>query len=250
MSGKIYVGNDSGVAQAPEKIYIGNGSNQAVHCKIAYCGDSNGKAVEVWRDTSLPSTYQKVEYIYNTGATQWIDTGVKPNSDTRILIKFNQLEYYWRLDAYVKYYFFGCKKNAAFMRRDSSSTGDAYMRYEWGDSDSSATGEVGIYTFDINRSNGSTYKNDEHWFTSQSTFSATNNYYLFAYNNNGTAVINSNFSHYVYFFRVWQSRVMIRDMYPCYLKSNTQTVGMYDVINGQFYGNSGTGIFYKGPDID
>ena len=54
----------------------------------------------------------------------------------------------------------------------------------------------------------------------------------------------------LYSFRVWQNKSMIRDMYPCYLKSDSQVVGMYDLIGNQFYGNDGTGIFYKGPDVN
>ena len=41
---------------------------------------------------------------------------------------------------------------------------------------------------------------------------------------------------------------LIRDMYPCYRKSDN-VIGMYDVVNAVFYTNSGTGTFVKGADV-
>ena len=85
--GKTYVGNSSGVAKVPKKIYAGNSSNVAKAVKVVYCGNSSGKAVEVWRNSTLPSTYQKVEYIFNTGGKQYINTGILANSDTKVMLE-------------------------------------------------------------------------------------------------------------------------------------------------------------------
>ena len=40
----------------------------------------------------------------------------------------------------------------------------------------------------------------------------------------------------------------IIDFVPCYLKLDG-TIGMYDLVSGEFYTNQGTGTFEKGDDI-
>lgn len=47
--------------------------------------------------------------------------------------------------------------------------------------------------------------------------------------------------------RIWKCKIkyqneLVRDMIPCYRKSDGE-IGMYDLINQQFYGNNGTGTF-------
>lgn len=41
---------------------------------------------------------------------------------------------------------------------------------------------------------------------------------------------------------------LIRDLYPCYRKSDN-VAGMYDIVNGEFHTNKGSGVFIVGPDI-
>lgn len=41
---------------------------------------------------------------------------------------------------------------------------------------------------------------------------------------------------------------LMRDLIPCYRKSDS-TIGLYDLVNNQFYTNSGSGTFTKGPDV-
>lgn len=250
--GKTYAGNTSDESVIPKKIYAGDASNHSVPCKVAYCGDSNGKSVEVWRNTSLPSTYQKVEYIFNTGGTQYINTGVKVNSDTRIFIDL-QVKEYSSYDVGA-HYMAGCSQSNANNFLDLSiSQGSIRLFYNWANSNGYiSSGIQNRRSFNVNRDyDGKTYVNSTLLFSSTSTFSTvTNDYILFGYMSSGSVTICQKVYFNLYSFKVWQRGAMIRDMYPCYLKSDTQVVGMYDLIGNQFYGNSGTGIFYKGPDVN
>ena len=255
MSGKTYVGNASGVAKVPKKIYAGNSSNVAKAVKVVYCGNSSGKAVEVWRNSTLPSTYQKVEYIFNTGKTEYINIGVKPNSDTRAEIEFKRVSYsnngaLFGVENYSdnKYYSvaFGngsqinpvCAFGPQTMSLDTVYLNTKYKLY-------------------FNQPGGEFYLDGGTKKTSTMTFSAFDypiilfgRYYISGPNGSTRTIEPSTDGFYVYHFVVKQANSIIRDMYPCYLKSDTQVVGMYDVANSQLYGNNGTGIFYKGPDID
>ena len=51
----------------------------------------------------------------------------------------------------------------------------------------------------------------------------------------------------VYSFKLWQSGVLVRDFVPV----RVEQVGyMYDKVSGQLFGNSGTGNFTLGPDVN
>lgn len=253
--GKTYVGNSSGVAKVPKKIYAGNSSNVAKAVKVVYCGNSSGKAVEVWRNSTLPSTYQKVEYIYNTGGTQYINIGVKPNSDTTV-----ETEFKYGLATYSTQFFgVGYSNQRCYEIFFSSSSSSTSSTWNFNDK----TNFVNItrdakHTLVFNAPGGKFYVDGSLKHTLTDTFSTMGlPILLFAryYSENSPSSTSGTIQIamvplYVYHFVVKQGNVMVRDMYPCYLKSNTQTVGMYDLANGQFYGNSGTGIFYKGPDVN
>lgn len=261
--GKTYVGNSSGVAKVPKKIYAGNSSNVAKAVKVVYCGNSSGKAVEVWRNSTLPSTYQKVEYIYNTGGTQYINTDIYANSDTKTVLDCEFIG-----SDVPQFYFFGTQyvlpnegDKSYYLRVSSNNPRKLYINFGGSvtlDDTKAAVYVNTRYELKFNESGGKFYKNNVLLASSTTTFSRPSvNVPLllfgYSYKTGGGSEYTTTIAGQglrLYHFQAWQSGVMIRDMYPCYLKSDTQTVGMYDVANGQFYGNSGTGIFYKGPDID
>ena len=49
------------------------------------------------------------------------------------------------------------------------------------------------------------------------------------------------------YLTIWDGDAKVRDFIPC--KNPSGAVGLYDTVNGTFYGNSGTGTFAAGPEI-
>ena len=49
--------------------------------------------------------------------------------------------------------------------------------------------------------------------------------------------------------KIWEEDNLIRNLVPCYRKSDNK-LGLYDIVNGKFYTNQGTGEFTAGPDVD
>ena len=45
----------------------------------------------------------------------------------------------------------------------------------------------------------------------------------------------------LYSAKIWDNDILIRDYVPC--KNSNGEIGLYDFVNNQFYGNSGTGEF-------
>lgn len=52
----------------------------------------------------------------------------------------------------------------------------------------------------------------------------------------------------LYYCRIYDGNTIIRDYIPCI--GPTGTAGLYDLVGGKFYGNSGSGSFAAGPVVE
>ena len=101
------------------------------------------------------------------------------------------------------------------------------------------------HVVDFNRSSGF-YVDNEWLATNTSTFSVLSYLALWGQGYSPSPVA---IEYRVYSFKAYEYDVLIRDMIPCYRKAD-QVIGMYDLVNDVFYTNSGSGTFYKGPDVN
>ena len=69
--------------------------------------------------------------------------------------------------------------------------------------------------------------------------------YLFCYNVIGTRSFYG--KQWIYEIHFSLGGEVIRSFYPVYRKSDSKP-GMYDIVNGVFYTNQGTGEFLVGPN--
>lgn len=53
----------------------------------------------------------------------------------------------------------------------------------------------------------------------------------------------------LYELKMWKDDELVRDFIPCYRKSDN-VIGLYDLVNNEFYTNQGTGEFLKGENKD
>lgn len=252
MAKEFFVGKTNNTAKKPLKILVGNSSNIAKEVKSIFVGNSSNQAVKVF--PSFPDTHQKVEYILNTNKTEFINLGFKPDSYTRSIMKF---EIYNAFTSSSVRYLYGVYDGSVgnvygigYFNRGSTWPTRLDMRFAGTPASLENVTLNTMYEVDFNRPGGYFYVNDELIGSSVSTFPATQtNAILFGMSNgsnpNGEAV---DVAIKLYHFQAYQENTIIRDMYPCYRKADTE-VGMYDVVNGVFYVNNGTGIFYKGPDV-
>ena len=89
-------------------------------------------------------------------------------------------------------------------------------------------------------------KNGQVFYThtfSASTFISTVNLYLF--------LLPRSTQYFgkikLYSCEIYDGSTLVRDFIPC--KNPSGAVGLYDTVNGTFYGNSGTGAFTAGAEI-
>ena len=187
---------------------------------------------------NLPSGYIPIEYIESTG-TQHINTGFNPDNNTRIKISG-----YWS----------GVSENAAFFGARTAASGTVStancliamstktIRSDfYGENVSIAAPAAGNLEIDRNKNvttvNGVTLTN-----TSKTGKSGLP-LYLFAANTSGTASLQIAFK--IYSCQIYDNGTLVRDFVPC--KNSAGAAGLYDTVNGKFYGNAGTGAFTAGP---
>lgn len=189
---------------------------------------------------SLPDGYTELEYLQSTGA-QYIDTGFKPNQDTRVVCKTvcqvssaanwvygartsNSSNQYTFLGASAGTYASGFATAAVNFPSSLNTTNPIVV-----DKNKTVT--------TINGGNATT--------NTAATFTAPVNLALFAVNTNGTISYGKVKLYYV---QIYDNGTLIRNMVP--VKNSSGTLGMYDTVNGVFYTNAGTGTFVAGAEIN
>lgn len=199
---------------------------------------------------SAPLPYDaEVEYLEST-ETQYIDTGIKPNTETRLEIEFKPT----RLDGTYRAF---CASRTSNSSADQFSfvfssglsfAGFGQQEKQIGGGGGQSAGTVYSITMDKTSLHGT-------WRTSSSsgniptvnfdpkTVSSNLSLYMFGRNTAGTA---TSFSYcQMYYCKLYDNGVLVRDFIP--VRKNG--VGyMYDRVSGELFGNSGTGSFVIGPD--
>lgn len=189
--------------------------------------------------------YVFVEYIQSTG-TQWIDTGIIANGDTKVDIDFQIV-----------------KITAAFMygSRENSTTKAYSLNVNSADNLMSPYGDGGAFTLGVadtkrhtvNKNHRTLYYDDV--FIGQvakQEFTTPGNLELFAcYNGGAKGYLPSQMKLYscsIYDGVTEGSRTLLRDFKPCYRKVD-KVAGLYDTVSGEFFENQGTGNFLIGGEI-
>lgn len=180
---------------------------------------------------SLPKGYTQVEYIQSTG-TQYINTGISvPHASCKVILEFAPME----------------------VTADNPFAGYMYPSWNW----NTNLAFVSSSKILISAVYGPTVQRDVFY-----KFEYTSTYYRM---NDGNAVITSagNYTdgynntlsyasgkygkNKIKSYRLYNGDTLVRDFIPCINPSGT--VGMWDEVNGVFYGNSGSGSFIAGAVV-
>ena len=186
---------------------------------------------------TLPSDYIQLEYIQSSGS-QYINTGFKPNQDTKISITVD-----FPLSGTT--WLYGGRTSAGSNSLGFLCEGNSKYRFDYASSTNElATKPTGKFTIDSDKNK--CYINGELVFTATyTTFASPVNMYIFNNNNNGS--LSGGSSAKLYNCSIYDNGVLIRNFIPC--KNESGTVGLYDSVNNQFYQNAGSGTFVAGPEI-
>lgn len=185
---------------------------------------------------SIGGAYTQLEYIQSTG-TQYIDTGFKPNQDTRVVMDID-------LTATS-----GIK--ALFGGRDGDTSSDksfvvwqfsgTTFRTDFNTNNVTATvsSTAGRFLIDKNKTittiNGTEYVNTSSAFQSSYNLSLLT---LIDPSGPDTRMASGK----LYSCQIYDNGTLIRDYVPAQW-NETGEFGLYDKVNNKFYSNAGTGSF-------
>ena len=190
----------------------------------------------------LPEGYTQLEYIHKSG-NAYINTGFVPawDSGIEITIAIHQVGDY----------------SAPFGARSSNSGTDAYSNLlfiapaeqprsdYYGDSiDFPARIPFGQVLTILQRSNVVSVETQTETHQT-STRSSAYPWFLLDVNTAGEPRQSGEFD--LYSCKIYDGETLVRNYIPC--KSLSSEVGLYDLVEAQFYGNAGSGSFAAGPEI-
>ena len=202
------------------------------------CNVPGYERVKIGRETKpasrLPEGYTELEYIRSDGG-QHIDALVTPTQNTRVNIKFSTSET-------GSHTVFGADIDWV---DNGFALGVGFTHYGKETGTISGLNNGSPHEVDFNKNiismDGSTVLT-----MGASTFSVPHNLALFA--NNRAGGIQEKTTMALYYCRIYDGNTIIRDYIPC--KNAGGAVGLYDLVDGKFYGNAGTGSFTAGPVVE
>lgn len=190
------------------------------------------------RRVKFPNGYKQLEYIQSSG-THYIDTGFKPNNNTRVVMDSEFLEKPSGNTALFGARTSANNKNYALLFISSYFRSDYNTSY-------TQTWSISAKNRRIYDKNKQTTRIDgDNQSYSNANFQTDYNLALFAINAAGT--VQRLASMRLFSCKVYDNDTLIRDFIPC--KNDAGAIGLYDLVNSKFYTNAGTGVFIAGPEV-
>lgn len=188
------------------------------------------------QQVTLPEGYLRLNYLQSSG-TQYINTGFKPNSNTRAIFSI--------LFGSIPSTDFGCfgARNAFQVEQFSlvfRRTGELLFQYE---NQNSIAGTLSINNYHFIDINKNVINLDGNLTTvTFGNFQVSYPIVLFGMFQKTvhTSIVMTRMTS----CKLYDNGTLIRDFVPCINPSGEY--GLYDVVNNQFYGNAGTGSFTGG----
>lgn len=188
--------------------------------------------------SGLPSGYTQLEYIQSSG-TQYIDTKFKPNGNTRVLADCSLLggTYPTAFGAWTS-----ASKDMVIVLALTANSARIYYASQEKDLSVSIMNrhilDFDAGTFRVDGTNISSF--------AKNNFQCSNSIYLFTFHGGETQGSFKTTARY-YNCKIYDNGILARDFVPS--KNSSGAVGLYDLVNAQFYANAGTGTFTAGPEV-
>lgn len=213
----------------------------------------NSAGQYLYEQITLPTGYQEVEYIATSG-TQYINTGYILKSHkfkVDLIVQFTGSD----ASTFASYLGFMKSSSAPTPRFGIHNYGSGVFMYGVNATINTPNAVTNNKTFLVFNSDGTIDDSTQALSVDGEITSVTSGYnmssntlslYLGARNVAGAA--NNAISAKFYRFKLAVNGRKVLDLIPCYQLSDN-AIGMYDIVNGVFYKNSGTGSFTKGHDL-
>lgn len=183
----------------------------------------------------LPTEYTQLEFIQSNGL-QHINTGFKPNNNTRVVIdvEFTQTGTEAAFGA----------RNSVTLNNYALLVENSTFRSDFNTEYSQKWAKNPLNRVVIDKDGKTTTIDGAAFSYNESVFQSEYDMYIFAVNEKNA----KKFPAYMklYSCKIYDNGELIRDYIPCKLDS----AGLYDIVNEQFYESASGTDFIEGPEIE
>ena len=186
--------------------------------------------------------YTRLEYIESTG-TQYIDTGFKPNQDTRVVADMYLLSTNSNVAADC---LFGARTSAsskAFAVQYNNTSGR--LQYFYGDGNTYTSSSIPNSRTICDANKNILSYNGKEITRTYTPLQCEYSLYLFALNNVGK--VSSQSIARLYSCQIYDNGTLVRDYIP--VKDSNGVAGLYDKVNNVFYQSNSDSNFIAGKEI-
>lgn len=186
---------------------------------------------------ALPSGYTQGDYVGLTGS-QYFDTGLKGGSTTRVVMDFELT------DIGGARYIFGARTlygTVASERYDFFWSNNQYFVSASRSTSINFSGDnlvAGLGRHKIDKNRGTNELDGILRNLSVADFTTSYNMYLGTVNQHGSPISDGMIGK-IYSCKIYANNFLVRDFVPC--RAPDKSIGLYDLVNGVFYGNNGSG---------
>ena len=184
----------------------------------------------------LPAGYTEVEWIQSSG-TQYIDSGVTETSDVAVSCHFD-------VDTVASDYLFGSQQNSASLSYNGIFKNNM-LEYNYAEVGFTAANSIELAEEVTGSTNNITINGVSHTLSTGTPQNVS--MLIFGIRRNTGAMRPYGGKAKLRYFKIKKGSNTVRNFIPC--KNSSGTVGLYDLVGGEFYGNSGTGAFTAGAEI-
>lgn len=193
--------------------------------------------ISIKSDTgNLPDGYTELSYIQSSG-TQYINTLFAPNNYTRIIMDVEPLYS-------NKSVFFGSRDADLINAYMLSLLSAASLQYDYGKKQTESPKVDAGKRIVIDANKETCTIGNTSFSNPVETFNCAHNLALLTFIDGGVVNTSLCMPAKLYSCRIYDDGTLIRNYIPCTNPSGL--VGLYDTVNGKFYGNSGAGAFTAG----
>ncbi len=208
---------------------------------VPFSGNINAYAKQT--AGNLPSEYQQVEYIQSSGA-QYIITDVIPSSNFKV-----EADVYTPSGAGSQPTFAGVGDTKSIQYYFDSTGKPGVWTNAGAVKNSTALYNQKVHYIATTTSSGTTLNINGTNYTSSYVYPGGSSRYLMLFAYNGTGGPNYYYTGRIYSLSLYSNNNLIRSYVPCYDKES-QAIGLYEIVNGTFLTNKGSGNFTKGSNVN
>lgn len=196
--------------------------------EVGHSGNGYARITVLGDSEQLPSGYTQLQYIESSGK-QYIDTGFKPNNNTRVVMDAQFLTTPSGNSTILGARTSATSKNYALMYLNSGE-----IRSDYNNVYTQTWNGVGTNKFVVDKDKETTTLNGVSQSYTNSAFQCEYNMFLCALNNAGSSRWPSSLK--IYSCQIYDNGTLVRDYIPA--KNTNGVCGLYDKLNNVFYSSA------------